>query len=148
MRVEIKLDPELPEPYAVLHIPKLTAEIGAIAETLEGMGGAPNLLAARKDGKAYVIEAGQAELIRTEGGSVVLYDRQARSFAVDKPLREVTQWLGGDFVRISKSAVVNIHRIDHVAPSFNGTMDIIMKNGMADYISRKFLGGFKKRLGL
>ncbi len=146
--MEIKIDAKLSEPYVNLHVPKLTAEIGAVVELLEGMGGASSLLTAKKDDKAYVIEPGQVELIRTEGGSVMLYDRTARSFTVDKPLREVTQRLGNDFVRISKSAVVNINRIDHVSPSFNSTMDITMKNGMNDYISRKYLGDFKKRLGL
>lgn len=148
MRVEIKIDSELPEPYAILHIPNLTAEIGVIVETLKNMDGAINVLTVKRDGKSYVIEPSQVELIRTEGGNVILYNRVASSFIVDKPLREIAQRLGNDFVRISKSAIVNIRRIDHVSPSFNSTMDIIMKNGMNEYITRKYLGGFKKCLGL
>ncbi len=65
MRVEIKIEQELAEPYAVLHVPKLTAEVSAIAESLEGVSDASDVLAAKKDGKAYVIEAEQVELIRT-----------------------------------------------------------------------------------
>lgn len=148
MRVEIKIDSELAQPYAILHIPKLTTKVGALVELLESAEVSPRLLPAKRGDKSYVIAAENMELIRTESGSVMLYDRQAQGFTVDKPLHEILGRLGHDFVRISKSAIVNINRIDHVSPSFNGTMDIIMKNGMTDYISRKFLGEFKKRLGL
>ncbi len=148
MRVEIKIDSELEESYVILHIPRLTADVSALVELLENTDTSPRLLTAKRDDKSYVIGAEQMELIRTEGGSVMLYDRRAQGFAVDKPLHEILGRLGHDFVRISKSSIVNINRIDHVSPSFNGTMDIIMKNGMTDYISRKFLGEFKKRLGL
>ncbi len=148
MRVEIKIDPSLAEANAVLHIPKLTEEISVLVKTLEAASSSVRLLTAKKEDKSYVIEPEQAELIRTEGGSVRLYNRSAQGFTLDKTLHELTQQLGYEFTRISKSAIVNIRRIDHVSPSFNGTMDIIMKNGMAEYISRKYLGEFKKRLGL
>jgi DNA-binding LytR/AlgR family response regulator len=148
VRVEIRIDAGLPEPVAVLHLPELTSEIAALVGLLENAGVSAPLVTAKRDDKSYVIEPGQTELVRTESGIVVLYDREARSYTLDRPLHEMGKRLGQDFVRISKSALVNIHRIDHVSQSFNGTMDIIMKNGMNDYISRKYLGDFKKRLGL
>lgn len=52
------------------------------------------------------------------------------------------------FVRISKSAIVNINQIHHAEASFNGTMELVMKNGITDYISRSFRKNFKERLGL
>jgi len=56
--------------------------------------------------------------------------------------------LGPAFVRISKSTLVNMKRVDHLAPSLNSTMYIVMKNGISDYITRRHLGDFKNRLGL
>ncbi len=49
---------------------------------------------------------------------------------------------------VSKSAIANIRQIGHVEAGFNGTMELVMKNGTIDYISRSFRKNFKERLGL
>ncbi|MDE5779058.1 MAG: LytTR family transcriptional regulator, partial [Lachnospiraceae bacterium] len=67
---------------------------------------------------------------------------------LDKPLYELENMLDINFVRISKSAIVNIRQINHVEAGFNGTMELVMKNGITDYISRSFRKNFKERLGL
>ena len=148
MRVEIRLVPNAPEPYAILCVPELNAEIQGLVQTLE-QGAAPaGLVVARLDDKLYVMEPARVELVRTEGGSLRLYDREGQRYEVDVPLHEILEKLGRDFVRISKSAIVNMRRVDNVSTSFNGTMAVVMKNGLEDYISRSYLRGFKRRLGL
>ena len=151
MRVEIKIDPGAGEPFAVIHAPRMTAELTLWAEMLERAEGKPSLLPvkrARHDDKIFLFESEQVELIRTEGSDMKLYNQKAQAYFVTKPLHEIGERLGAGFVRISKSAIVNLNRVDHLSPSFNGTMYIVMKNGISDYISRKYLGEFKKRLGL
>ena len=148
MKVEIKILPDIEETNAVINTPALTQDLMKVVELLEGIDVHPFLLVAKKDDKSFVIESEQAEIIRTEGGVIKLYNQQAQDFVVPKALHELHDRLGSSFVRISKSTIVNINRIDHLSPSFNGTMYIMMKNGINDYISRKYLSDFKKRLGL
>ena len=147
MRVEVKIDPDISEPIAVIHAPKMTRELMALVETLEQTVAKPSLLIAKNDNKIFVIEPEQIDIIRTEGNDIKLYNREAQEYIVTKPLREIQEQLGSAFVRISKSTLVNINRVDHLSPSFNSTMYIVMKNGVSDYITRKHLGDFKKRLG-
>lgn len=52
------------------------------------------------------------------------------------------------FVRISKSAIVNLNRIVRVDPGFGGSMSVKMDDGSVEWISRRCLSGFKKRLGM
>lgn len=52
------------------------------------------------------------------------------------------------FVRISKSAIVNLNRIVRVDPGFGGSMSVKMNDGSVEWISRRCLSGFKKRLGM
>ncbi len=52
------------------------------------------------------------------------------------------------FVRISKSAIVNLNRIVRVDPGFGGSMSVKMDDGSVEWISRRFLSSFKKRLGM
>jgi len=148
MRVEIRLDPDVGEPIAVIHAPKMTPELMALVEMWEQADEKPSLLFAKRDDKLFVIEPEQIDIIRTEGNDIKLYNREAKEYIITKPLREVGEQLGSAFVRISKSTLVNIKRVDHLSPSFNSTMYIVMKNGISDYITRKHLGDFKNRLGL
>ena len=148
MRVEIKIDPTIEDSVAVIHAPKMTPEIIALVETLEQTDEKCSLLFAKSDNKLFVIEPEQIDIIRIEGNDTKLYNRKAQEYIVAKSLREVGEQLGPAFVRISKSTIVNIKRVDYLAPSFNSTMKIVMKNGVSDYITRNHLGDFKNRLGL
>jgi len=148
MRVEIKIDTDIGEPIAVIRTPKITPELTMWIEMLERIDGKSSVLFAKSDNKLFVIDPAQVDIIRTEGNDVKLYNREAQEYIVTKTLGEIHEQLGLGFVRISKSTIVNIYRVDHLSPSFNRTMYIVMKNGVSDYISRKYLADFKKRMGL
>ena len=148
MKVDIKLDPSVSEPTAIIYAATLTPELVTAIETLEKLGTRPFLLTAKKDDKSFVLEPAQVDIIRTEGGIIKCYNRQGQDFIVTKPLHELLELLGNNFMRISKSAIVNVKRIDHLSNSFNRTMYIIMKNGVNDYITKNYLKDIRNRLGL
>jgi len=152
LRVEIKIDPDLAQTTAIIQAPRLTPELMAVVDFLEGAdqskASATGLLVAKNDDKFFVIEPEQVDIVRAEGGEIKVYNQKAQEYVVTKPLHEILENMPPSFVRISKSAIVNIVRVDHLSNSFNGTMHIILKNGISDYISRKYLGDFKKRLGM
>jgi len=148
MRVEIKLDPNISEEIAVIHAKKMTPKLLALVEAFEGVEEKASLLVAKNDDKVFIIEPDQVDIIRAEGGEIKLFNRQAQEYIVTKPLHEILEMLPSNFVRISKSTIVNVNRVDHLSNSFNRTMYIIMKNGISDYISRNYWGEFKKRLGI
>ena len=56
--------------------------------------------------------------------------------------------MGREFVRISKSALIRLRSVHHVEPSFNGTMEVVMKNGVKEVITRSYRQEFKARLGV
>ena len=65
-----------------------------------------------------------------------------------KRLYETEEILGRGFLRISKSAIVNLRCLDSVEPSMSGMMLLKLKNGMKDYVSRKYLPSLKNYLGI
>jgi len=148
VKVDIKIDPKVDEPSAVIYASTLTPELVAAVEILEKLGTHPFLLTAKKDDKSFVLEPTQVDIIRTEGGITKCYNQQGQDFIVTKPLHELLERLGNNFMRISKSAIVNVNRIDHLSHSFNRTMYIIMKNGINDYITKSYLKDIRNRLGL
>lgn len=148
MRVECHIDPACDEPHAVLHIDQMTPLIAEVISLLEREDAASAALIAVKDGKTYFLEPEQLELVRTEGREIVCYDDQKNRYVLGRPLYELEQMLDPYFARISKSAIVNLRRISHVKAGLNGTMELVTKTGLKDYISRSFRKSFKERLGL
>lgn len=148
MKVECKIDADCKEPYAVLYIKKITPTIAEIISMLEKEESGTSALLAVKERKTYFIAPAEAELVRSEGREIVIYDKLKNRYVLSKPLYELENILPSQFVRISKSTIVNIRRIHHVEAGFNGTMELVMKNGITDYISRNFRKSFKERLGL
>ncbi|MCL1989292.1 MAG: LytTR family transcriptional regulator [Defluviitaleaceae bacterium] len=148
MKVDIKINPELTEITHVIHAPKMTPELMSLIEILEATVDKNDLLVGKKDDKFFVVEPEEVDIIRTEAGEVKLYTNKGEAYVITKPLHKIHEQLPNNFVRISKSTIVNINRVDHLSNSFSRTMHIVMKNGITDYISRSYLGDIKKRLGI
>lgn len=148
MKVECKINPDYKEPYAVLYVDRMTQTIAKIISMLEKEGDGSSALIVSKERKTYFIEPEEIVLVRTEGREIICYDKLRNRYTLDKPLYELENILDNHFVRVSKSTIINIRQIDHVEAGFNGTMELVMKNGVTDYISRNFRKSFKERLGL
>lgn len=147
MRVELQIDPDCSDPHASLHITKLTSAIQSVIELLEKEN-EQAVFTAVHEGKIFIIDPEMIEIIRTEGRSLVLYDKLQKKYLLNKPLYEIQRQLGKNFIRISKSAIINFRRISHVEASFNGNMEIVMKNGIEEVITRSYKQQLKERLGV
>lgn len=70
-------------------------------------------------------------------------------FEIRMKLYELEEQLTGtDFLRISKSTIVNLPKVRHLAPKLNGRFEATMKNGEIVVISRQYMGALKEKLGI
>lgn len=53
-----------------------------------------------------------------------------------------------DFVRCSKSMIVNMEKIEYLSPLFSGKLEAHLKNGEKIVISRQYVHSLKIRLGI
>lgn len=53
-----------------------------------------------------------------------------------------------DFLRISKSVIINVSKIDYVKPIFNGRFEAKLKNGEKVIVSRQYVPDLKVKIGL
>jgi len=148
MKVELKIDPNLMQERAIIEAPKWTPKLTAAMTFLEALSDKTAVLTAKRDDKIYLLEPDKVEIIRTEGGKIMLYDYRAWEYTATKPLNELMDTLPNEFVRISKAVIINSSRINHISNSFDRTMHVRMENGMNDYITRSYLAAMKMRLGL
>ena len=53
-----------------------------------------------------------------------------------------------DFLRISKSAIVNLSKIKSLIPSMSGRLEAVLLNGERVVISRQYVNALKKNFGI
>lgn len=70
-------------------------------------------------------------------------------YAVHKKLYEIEkEYYYTDFLRISKSVIVNVAKIAYLRPIFNGRFEAKLKNEEKIIISRQYVVDLKKKLGI
>lgn len=71
------------------------------------------------------------------------------TYEIHRKLYELEQdFVHTDFLRISKSAIVNTSKIAYVKPIFNGRFEAKLKNGEKIIISRQYVAELKKKIGI
>lgn len=68
-------------------------------------------------------------------------------YEAKKRLYELEEILPQQFVRISKSAIMNLKLVEHYSPSASGLMKVTFCNGEETYISRKYLKFLRSKIG-
>lgn len=144
MQVKIEVSPEYTPPRAVIYTDRLTPEIQRALEILQAKS-TPVL--AERNGRTFPFAAQEVYMVRVENGETKLYTKQ-EEFSTRKRLYELLNQLGDGFMQISKSCAINLSDIQSVEASFGGSLLLKMKNGLSDYVSRKYLPDLKKYLGL
>lgn len=144
MQTRLELSPKIKEPYAVIHAREMTGEVQRAFTLLQSQEA---IVTAEERGKTFVVGTDEIFMICVENGKSMLHVR-GKQLVSPKRLYELETLLGGGFMRISKTTLVNLKQLDSVESSFKGTMYLRLKNGEGDYISRTYLPAFKQYLGL
>ncbi|MBO5486185.1 MAG: LytTR family transcriptional regulator DNA-binding domain-containing protein [Eubacterium sp.] len=71
------------------------------------------------------------------------------TYEIHKKLYEIEQdYEHTDFLRISKSSIVNVSKIAYVKPIFNGRFEAKLKNDEKIVVSRQYVSDLKKKIGI
>lgn len=152
MKVQLFVSKDLEEAYAEIYTDVLTDNIQKAMLLLENDISSDedensSMLAVKKGQDIVLLDFEDIFMIRVEEKQTKVYNDK-NDFLIKKPLYKIEDTLDSNFVRISKSTIVNLRKIERVAPSLKGMMFIELKNGLKDNISRKYLSDFKQALDL
>ena len=152
MKVKLFVSRDLEEPYAEIYTDVLTDNIQKAMVLLEDEGPEESeennsILAVKKGQDIVLLDFEDIYMIRVEEKQTKVYTK-SRDYVIKKPLYQIEESLDTDFVRISKSVIVNLRKVERVSPSLKGMMFIELKNGLTDNISRKYISDFKKAVDL
>ena len=146
MKVNLFVSKDIEESYADIHTSELSDNISKAISILESED-VNDMLAVKKGSDISLLESSDIYMFRVEEKQVKVYTENDE-YVIKKPLYQVEDSLGNDFLRISKTTIVNFKKIERVAPSLRGMMFVQLKNGLKDNISRKYLPDFKQALNL
>lgn len=144
MKIEINIDENLEQESVEFNLREMNPKIAALIESLKSS----DKIVCFKDGKTYLIDIMKIQIIRTEGRDIVIYDNDGKRVFIKKNLYELEEILPIDFIRISKSAIINIKAIDYLEEFWNMSVNVIMKNSIKEKITRSYFSDFRKRIGV
>lgn len=101
-----------------------------------------------QEDKIVRIQPKDVDYFESVDNKVFAYSDQG-VFEIHKKLYELEQEFGNsDFLRISKSVIVNLSKIAYVRPIFNGRFEAKLRNEEKIIISRQYVIEMKKKLGI
>ena len=145
MKVNIVLEPDLKEDYTEIHVREITDEITRLSEFLQSKEQV--ITGTDEYGRILVIDEADIVSLHAENKWCRIYTDIA-NYGCRKRLYEIENMLGRDYMRISKSIIVNLRKIKSVEAVFNGMLLLRMKNGSKEYVSRTYLPRMKEYLGI
>lgn len=100
------------------------------------------------DGSTFIVEAAEVLYAETVDGRTFLYGPNR---VLESPLRLYgleDQLAGTEFVRASKSLLVNFDHVRALRPYLNARLELVLSNGESVIASRQYAPAIKKKIGL
>ena len=145
MNIKTLIDEKYNEPELHVCNNEINDEIKGIVSELHEIFDR-KLTGVDEKGNKHQLHPGEIISAYAEGQKVMVRSEEG-CFAVQKKLYELETELGErNFVRISKSEIVNIRKIKNMDLSITGTIRLLMKNGYETYVSRRNVSKIKEKL--
>lgn len=143
MKITLNQDPAFPETEVIINCPQADEDILHLVAMLRIH---QKKLVGTLDGERHLLDAKEILYIDTADKRTFLYTGQA-VYECALRLYELEEGLRGlDFLRVSRSAIVNFRRIRSIRPDLGGRMLVTVDGGESLYVSRQYAVGLKEKL--
>ncbi len=145
MKVTVEECPGLEQTEVSVRCPRLDGQVSRLVELLRLSDAR---LTGEKDGETCILDGSEVLYIDTVDRGTFLYTEEG-VYQTRLRLYELEEQLTGwDFIRVSKSAIVNFDRVRSLRPDFGGRMRLTMSNGEVVVANRQYVPAIKAKLGL
>ena len=101
-----------------------------------------------KDSKIVLVEPSEVLYFESVDDKVFAYTKDSVYETKAKLYQLEEELPASDFFRANKAVIVNLDKIDSLAPAFGGRFEATLENGYKVVVSRNYLNELKERLGL
>lgn len=145
MKISTDIDSKYKELELKVCSGDMTGEVRSVVNELHEIFDR-NLTGTDEKGNKRILRRSEIFSAYSEGQRVMILTIDGR-FVVPQKLYELENELQeADFIRISKSEIVNIRKIRSLDMNITGTIKLVMKNGYETYVSRRNVAKIKERL--
>ena len=145
MKIEIDIDETYADVMVAIKAPKLTQDIEKMISLMRMIN---MQIAVKKDDEIVLLDTEQILYIEAVERNTFVYTRDD-SFEIDLRLYEVEQeLLEQGFIRISKTSIINLKKIQSLKADVNRKIRVTLINGEQISVSRMYADELRKRLGV
>lgn len=101
-----------------------------------------------EDGSIVMVEPRSVYYFEAVDDRVFAYC-ESKVYEIKRKLYELEQQFENtDFLRVSKSVIINLSKIKRITPEFSGRLEALLDNAEKVVISRQYVPALKKKLGI
>lgn len=146
MKVNVHIQPNKDDERIDIYTSEMTKELNEIIQFIE-RSVQPGILYGKKDDAIFPLQKNDIVRFYTENKTVYGEIGQER-FRIDKRIYELEAMLPDEFIRISQSEIIHLTYLKKLKLEFNGLIQIVLKNGVTTYSSRRYVKKIKEALQL
>lgn len=144
MKIVIEQPQDCEEEQIIFKCRQMTPELLRIISLLK----AQDALVAHDGNEIHRIRPTAVYYIEVVDNKTFLYCKD-KVYESKQKLYELEEiLLNSDFLRVSKSVILNLSKIKSLSPALSGRLEAALDNSERVIISRQYVGDLKKRLGI
>ncbi len=145
LKVKLEIDPENQDSEVIIKASKITPEIERIYRRLQDDSTHPDQITGMRDNKAYYLDLNEILFFETADKQVMAHTKN-HSYVVKYKLYELENLLGGQFMRVSKSTILNLDQIYALTKSISNCQIQFHHSYKTVYVSRRYYRELKEKL--
>ncbi len=145
MKVNLDLDPDQNNTQITIHAKSLTPEVEHLYHLLTQESNHPDQIEGYIDDKAYYLNLNEILFFETDSKQVMAHTKR-QSFLVKHKLYELEKLLVGQFMRVSKSTILNLDQIYALTRSISNCQIEFYDSYKTVYVSRRYYRELRQKL--
>ncbi|NRT80193.1 LytTR family DNA-binding domain-containing protein [Clostridium beijerinckii] len=148
MKVSINIISSGLEEEVIFNVHNVQEKVTEAIELLTSSNEIIKHLLGRKEEKYYKVNVDEIFYIESIDRKVFIYTK-TQTYEISEKLYILEEQLAGmNFIRISKSLLLNIDKIHSFYPKLSGNLEALLTNNEKVIISRRYVANLKNKLGM
>lgn len=139
MKINIDVDDSLQQDVITIHCREITDEILELQRLLSQRQSGSQKISAYMDDTEYYVDVKSIVFVESDGNYIAMHTAKS-IYRIRQKLYELEEILPRDFIRVSKSTIVNTDLISSIKKNITGASEISFRNCTKQaYASRNYI---------
>lgn len=143
MKFKFFIDKDRPE-EVIVYAKEKTRLVEAIEQLVEDDSAQ---LTGYKESEVKSLKLSEIYCFTVEGNRLFALTKTEK-WRLKSRLYQIEEKMSDSFIKINKSCIVSISKIENFDAAISGALMVVLKNGYRDYVSRRNVKNLKERLGI